>query len=718
MKKIYSVLLAATALTATCCLCACSSEDKDSPETPPPPGTLDNAFSYGTEIRRIASAIYTTEEQEGCTTFYFSPTADIADPEGMKLAGDCLKITVPDPSGRIDLTAAGVEVLCGDIALTPSTLEGYPKASLSVRLTSAQTVSLELDVEAQSGQTLKSDYYGICRPWPVDESVQYDYPCTDCIQASYFGRGEGGKDVTNYYLIFTTQPYEIITDGFKQYIKLVKPGYVLYLDTYAPLVDAENKLSLTPGSYLPDLNRAPFTYYSEYSAAIWQDEAGGARQHPLAGPIEIGINEEGSYTLATSFLDESGAPVTIGWEGPLTVTDDEQSQMTGLPNIGEDVQIVGTSAKAVYYGNLFASSTGFLNILIYDDKYLNEEGAGGLCASVAVFNKLFTNPKFAAPIPGTYEVATDFRNGSWMPGVEMNYIGMLVPMGCYIQQDDGSSYGRFAMGLTGTVTIADAGQGAYKVDFEMTSRDGYKMKGSYTGEIPVTDESDDDGNDDGTSTLEEDHDMDLSQIKTARLWPLEDKKSDEAGMCGWQDIDIGSASGWDFDQVIVNRDIFRAELYVPQGTSGMLTPGTYPVVEENWPAYIKPGMAAKGRFTTEADWSGTRWMHFRPDHQYLYMDGHAFGYGGEVKVEKAEGGDNWFTFSIDVTCVRGMHVRGTWTGPVINGFTNEPVLSTETDVTPTAAAVRKHAAIPGPAEVRKAAAQLPGALRDNPKQRF
>lgn len=714
MRKIYSIFLAATALAAVCWLGSCS-DDKDSPV--PPPGSLEDAFSYGDDVRQVASAIYTTKEQAGFTTFYLSPTANISDPEGMRRAGDYLKITVPAPSGEIDLTADGCEILYKDIAVTPATLGGYKRAELSVRLVSAKTVSIRLDVEAQSGQTLRSDYSGPCAVWPANNAGNVDYPCTDCVMSAYFGRGEGGDDVSNYYLVFTTQPFDIVTEGSSQYIQLIRPGYILYLDTYAPLASGEDKLTLTPGTYRSELTRAPFTYYSEYTAAVYQDESGSLMPYPLDGPVEI-VFEEGVYTVSTSFRDDSGQSSSIAWKGPLRITDNDSPAPGGLPELDRDLHIEGTSAKAVYFGNLFASSTGFMNILIYDDTYVNEEGGGGLCASVAVFSRLFSNPREAHPVPGTYFVATDYRFGSWMPGIALDYMGIMLPMGCYIQQDDGSAYGSFSFGESGLVTISEAGEDSYKVEFDLTSRLGRRMTGSYTGTIPVTDESEDDVKDDGTSTLEMDHDMNLSLIKTARLWPLEDKESDEVGMCGWQDIDIGSPGEWDIEEVSVYGDIFRAELYVPQGTSGMITPGTYPIVEKNWPAYVKPGMAARGRFTTEADWSGTRWMHFLTGLDHLYLDGHAMGYGGEVKVEKAAGGDNWFTFTIDVTCVRGMHVRGTWTGPVINGFTNEPVRSTGTEAVSEAASIRPRAAAPTPAELRGAVREASRTLRGVSKRKF
>lgn len=58
----------------------------------------------------------------------------------------------------------------------------------------------------------------------------------------------------------------------------------------------------------------------------------------------------------------------------------------------------------------------------------------------------------------------------------------------------------------------------YKIEFNLTSKDGFTLNGSYTGVIPITDASDDKSDDDGTSTLERDYDMDLSKIKKAHYY--------------------------------------------------------------------------------------------------------------------------------------------------------------------------------------------------------
>lgn len=701
MKKFHSFLITVVAVASVVCVTSCSSDKGTStPSGPPTPETLENAFAYGNDIHKIGSVVYTTEEKKGFTTFYLSPTPNLTNPDGMKMADDYLKLVVNDPkAGKVDLTAEGVEVSYKHIELNSTTVSNYPKATLELKLMTPKTMSLTLEVESSSGERLMAAYYGLCTQWPEDSTAEADYLCQEIIQASYFGQGGAeSKDTGNYYIVMTTAPYEIIQNQGNNYIQLKEPGYVVYLDLYATM--EENKLILPTGTYKPSLYNEPLTYYTEYSAVIFQDGAGGGKNLGLEGPISVEA-KEGVYTLGATFIDDNGMPATIAYRGELEILDHSTSGSTSLPQIEEDVEIKGTSAKAIYNGNIFQSASGMMNILIYDDTYMDEAsaGQGGLCASVVVFNKLFANPKDAAIIPGTYQVATNFSNGSWMPGLEMNYMGIIVPMGTYIQRDDGSNYGQFAFGLQGTVTITAVAQG-FEVKFDLLTKNGYRMKGSYTGEIPVTDESaDDDKKDDGTSTLEEDHDMDLSAIPTARLFPRDALEGQE-GMCGYQRIDIGSRSGWDFDAVIQKGDIFSAGLIVEQGKEGMITPGTYPVTPDRFPVSIKPGVAIRGHFSGE-DMDGTTWMHFQLNKPDLYLDGHVFAYGGEVRVEKAAG-ESEYTFTIDVICVRGMHVRGTWTGRVINAHTGEGIACAEPQNSTAAAWLRD---LPQPAVLSSAAEQ-------------
>ena len=632
---------------------------------------LDGGFMYNKDVMKINSTVYTTQETEGMTTFYLSPSTDIHNIDEMIEASNYIKIVVANPVGAIDLKQEGNQILYKDIDVNASTLEDYSKAKLSIRLTSHKTMALSLDVENKAGVSLKSEYYGLCSLWPKDDSYDADYVCTETYDSSYLGEVSSGA--TNYYLVFTTGPYDVRTEGPNKYVVLKEEGYLLALDLFVEA--GENKLELPTGTFEPSDYKNNFSYDAQYSAAVYHDGEGSGRNNQLDGPITI-AKQGDIYTIQAGFIDENGMPMKIVYRGELHIEDNSRPNAGGrLPAIMHDVEFKGVEAQATYLGNLMQGASGMMQISIMDEVYRddNKNGQGGLAASVVVFNRLFSKPKDIKIIPGVYYPARNFANGSWMLGLEVNAMGFIVPMGTYVQKDDGTNMGQFAFGNQGTVVIEESEKG-FKITFDLISHMGYHMKGVYDGPIPVSDESEDDSKDDGTSTLEEDHDMDLSPITTARLFPRGEIEGDKDAKYSHYRIDIGSRGGWDQEQVLQKGDIFSADLVVEQGDQLKIVPGTYKVSPDRFPASIYPGVAVRGHFVTGGEFDGTSWMHFVTGAKDLYLDGHVLGYDGEVKVSKAREGDNIYTFDVDIICVRKMHVRGSWTGPVINGQTGEPIL--------------------------------------------
>lgn len=120
----------------------------------PEPVELNNEFEYGTAVTKIASVVYT--EEEGLYTFYLSPTADIADVEGMTAADDFVKITTKKIDGEVDLTAADNVVSYKDIVSTSAETR-----TLTLNLSSETAVAVESEVKA-GDKSLRVKYDGAC----------------------------------------------------------------------------------------------------------------------------------------------------------------------------------------------------------------------------------------------------------------------------------------------------------------------------------------------------------------------------------------------------------------------------------------------------------------------------------------------------------------------------------------------------------------------------
>lgn len=488
------------------------------------------------------------------------------------------------------------------------------------------------------------------------------------------------NSLTDFYLILTTCPYTI--DDNSQVV-LEQEGYIASIDLYAV---AEDMGIIPSGDYLAAFGAeiSDMTFDTDYTSVIYQDRTGINSQVPYAIDSNLTVEyKSGEYYIHSTYKTREGS-IPFEYRGKLTLTE-VPDQGGALPLIGHDVNVDGFKAIATYFGNLLESGTGMMAINIMDRTYAEDEtkGQGGYAVSLMVFSQLFPQTNMIKLIPGTYEVNTEFKKGTWLPGIEINAMGSVIPFGTYAHCDDGSNMGKFLFAGEGTVTIEETETG-YKILYDLESQDGYKITGSYDGFVEISDQSNDESKDDGTSTLTDDHDMDLSAIKTARLFSLGDVEDNEGTIHTHNRIDIGSRSGWDMEEVLKKGDTFTMDLVMEHDAAGKIVPGTYKVTEDRFPVSMVPGAAIRG-YIWSGEYMGTGWLGFNTEKpQDLYLYGHAAAYGGEITIEKSDLGENYYTFTIDITCVRKMHVRGTWTGPVINANDSTPVL-------PSTAANRKAA---------------------------
>ena len=480
--------------------------------------------------------------------------------------------------------------------------------------------------------------------------------------------------LTNFYLVMTSGPYDI--DGNGQ-VQLREPGFMIALDLYA----ASDKDGVLPdGVYRMAAEPAAGTAGRDYTFMKELTVSGRENVVKLADEVTVEM-KDGAYSIRTSYTNADGEDVPVEYDGVIKFENKSEPQGGALPSIGHDVDVKGVNARAVYFGNLLESDTGMMVINIMDQTYAddNTAGQGGYAVSLCVFTQLFPQTNLIRLIPGTYKVATNFKKLTWMPGIELNNMGTVIPFGSYTQCDDGTQMGAFEFAQDGTITIETATTG-YTIKYDLVSSNGYRITGSYDGVVDITDESNDKNTDDGTSTLTDDHDMDLSPISTARLYSMGDVEDADGNVLTHNRIDIGSRSGWDQDEVLKKGDTFTMDLVMEKKDAGKIAPGKYKVTTDRYPASMCPGAAIRG-YIWSGEYMATGWLHYDVARPYdLYLDGHAAAYGGEIIVEKSSKGENYYKFTIDMICVRKMHVRGTWEGPVINAQDGSPVMPGTSDI--------------------------------------
>ena len=150
----------------------------------------------------------------------------------------------------------------------------------------------------------------------------------------------------------------------------------------------------------------------------------------------------------------------------------------------EDVEHKAAYAEGTYMGDLFGTGGG-LTLITIDDENRENRVTPYYQVSLGIFCTKWADPKKEMRLePGTYEVSTTYKKGTWMSPNELEIMGMVLPIGTYVFYDDGvSDSGLYGYCTDGTITIAEADAGKYKIDYDLETVTGYKVTGSYEGSV-------------------------------------------------------------------------------------------------------------------------------------------------------------------------------------------------------------------------------------------
>ncbi len=685
-------------------LTSCSSDDDGGG---PKKTALENEFSYNNETTPIGSVVYTKDDASGIYTFYISPTEGLIDLDAMLLADDYILIATNTPTGDIDLTGKDNSLVYKNVKISSETAANVQNSALSLLLTSQTTVKLSLDAAMTSGETLKAEYNGLCI-FHKSETEQGDALKMDKPMFGYW-RGQTTSGTNNYLLGVANVDFATMGTN----IALKEPGYAMILDCY---LDSGDEWKTYPSGTFTESNKfGDHTYFDTNSFVVYFDGSAYTTMHVSS---DVTISREGNTTkISTTFIDNEGVDHAVTFEGDLRIGNG--TKLPKLTQLMEDVEHKAAYAEGTYMGDLFGTGGG-LTLITIDDENRENRVTPYYQVSLGIFCTKWADPKKEMRLePGTYEVSTTYKKGTWMSPNELEIMGMVLPIGTYVFYDDGvSDSGLYGYCTDGTITIAEADAGKYKIDYDLETVTGYKVTGSYEGSVTLTDSSDD-KEDDGSSTLTEDLELDLSYLtaanEPARCFPQTQIYIGGLGYrdinditsfvppapepCGYQFIELGMATGTyipdpDYNDPgkLVEGDIIRLDLLVNPGDNDKITPGTYNISPNRYPAQMWPGVCLRGFQATEH--IGTRWLfignaigngypEYMKDPIFVTdgplnvpsMKGYASLYTGTVTIEKADGGDNYFTFIIDGEDVLHHSITGTWTGPVVLGTSDTPVVS-------------------------------------------
>lgn len=704
MKKFYPLRVLLSIL-GTCSLLLSSCSSSDDNDTPPVKIPA-NTFAYGDAQSKIESVVYTVDEQK-VYTFYFSPTRGLVDLEAMLMADDYFKIVTSTPTGEIDLLSANNRLIYKNVNVSSETVEKVEKATLSLQLTSLTTVKMTLGAAMSSGESLLAQYEGVCtKHVGQGEKDDYDVTLTDQIFGYYMGPADGDKGTNGYYVALTNAEFQVQGTQFA----LSTDGYALVLSFYGTA--GENWKDMPTGTFTESRNNENLTFDSEYSGVLCKENGGQKLFTTLLDPVKIVRGEADKVTITATFLDQNLDEKTIIYEGDLKLGNATLNVYN--PQLERDVVIEGAYAQGVYNGDVMENGTGLTEITIYDKKAENNE-PNGMAMKIAVFAEKFVNPaRERRLIPGTYKAAATYAQGTWMPTVELQIMGMVVPMGTYAAYDDGTKTGLYAYAAEGDIVIRQGSNKThYTIEFDLKSIAGYSIQGTYTGEVYLEDQSNDETND-GTSSLKGDYELDFSYLKNddnradcypqSEIWvrglntvPVSTACEYSGREYGFQHIVIGKETYEYTDEYpadkgrgkLVEGDILGIDLLVEKGKEDRIATGIYPITANRYPVYFYPGVCVCGyncyfgtsmTFTTSAIGWGYIWGYYDPEYKAVneWLNVPTIGefasiYGGTITVTKAEGGDNWYTISVDGKDVLKHRITGSWTGPIYLGGTDTPI---------------------------------------------
>ena len=670
-------------------LLSCTEKPGDNDKKPPKETEISNAFKHCDELHPIRSVVYTETEIEGHIVFYFSPTRNIKDVEGMKQADDFMKIVATNTTWENKFTAEmfneeGSCVSFGDFVVEKNNFHNLKTGKFDLELLTHKYLTLDMTFETPEGDVLESKFYGPCSLFPEDKTLDWDYVMTSNVEAAQLLIDES-DNTAQYHLAMSTVPYDVDQAGNI----LMKDAGFVFIGRIISEATADGDKVFPTGTFKCSNYKTAGTYDASNTGVLYYKEAGDQNPKPTLLTNDITISkkevEDGFtvYTVEASFVDGEGITRKLGYAGPITIL----SGVAQLPVLDHDVtDFKGYSAQGVYYGNMLNTNSGLIVINILDetyDKAVEGEVSNGYAASLGVFGQMFNGDKAPELTPGKYVVQRSpmGEEGTALVGMPLSMMGMVLPFGTYMNQDTGGM-GHFGWADQGYIEIKEASiKGTFEITFDFITDKGKHMAGKYNGTVDIKDESDDQIKDDGTSTLNGDYEMVLQHIPVARLYPRgELEVIEDAERCSYQRIDIGSRSGWDTEAVLKeNGDIFSAGLITRLNEDGKLAPGRYKIVVENWPYYHKPGWAMKGGWSEVnlGDFDFTSWMSFKTGEgydKYLYLDGHALIKEGEIIVERNDKDEEGvFTIKLDGYCVRKYNVTGTWKGKIINAVTGDPV---------------------------------------------
>lgn len=415
---------------------------------------------------------------------------------------------------------------------------------------------------------------------PVETPYDIDIEATNALGV-YYSYEELMGDLSNYYMTMA----DITIDGEAEHPIFDKAGNAILLDMY---VVATEKGFLPVGTYdyITDENADPTPSTFSMFSGYMKIGADGMPypEEPLVfseAELEVSADADGVYTIELTAILEDGRTLRATYIGELVFESPTANPEDLFPPMIENTQTTFIDHSAYYYGQT-DQDAGFFELSLSDFARtgFNESGR-------TLTLKMFSTGNDKVLAAGTYTVASAYDEpetyGANMlqPGF-INTITM-QNLGCSIMktENDGENISEFyGIVASGTVTVAKAAD-SYTITVDLVDKNGYTIKGSYSGVLNINDKS-------YYSTLDQDHEAFVAGMPCEIEYygqSFSDKGIDSDHWTAY----ISSAE--------VGKEGLIIDLLAPHsGFAGKLPAGTYNVTGEYMPnSYMcLPGEYDKG----------------------------------------------------------------------------------------------------------------------------
>lgn len=343
------------------------------------------------------------------------------------------------------------------------------------------------------------DSIDINQPTSTENIYDHEFKLEE-LYGIYYGTKYGQNGEHSYFLTLSDLPYG--ADGYSQ------PGGTYYiLDMFGP-APASGSFMCPLGTYMLGEPGATteFSFTPDISFAATISEDGESRTMNVTfteGTIDVSKDENGNYVIEAYMTDNEGKKHHISYTGDEGTWIDESAP--DIPPYGildRDLDMAATTATAKFIGVNGIKTVMTIN-LSFTDMPTDAEGNVTPPGSILGIECMMPYNNNGYLTEGEYNVIEGADHFILVPGKIEDFLGTPIPVGTYAQYVDEESYPYYGAIQAGTMNISGPGYGWYTIEWNFTTNEGYKITGSWTGNLPTQMPKE-------FSTLESDYTLDLT----------------------------------------------------------------------------------------------------------------------------------------------------------------------------------------------------------------